>query len=694
MSSESSGLHVGDPWQFRFGKQHLPGAILLAVVLLSLGIGAGGVVLTEGMPVVLVLLAALGLGGRPAIWQPHAYRTTGQQLLISVAIGLGIVVLLTMALGLAGYLDRVTAWVVVGVGLGKALFDGWRGAGSREQGTGNREQKDRLETGPTKKDRLQTGPTVPAVIAIRCALYLLLAPPLIVALFGATLPPGILWPGEAGAYDALEYHLQAPREYFEAGHIHFLRHNVYAQFPQQVETLYLLLMHLRGGPIEGAIASQLMHAALGVLAVLAIGAWLPAGWPRLLGVLFAGSTPWVGYLAPLAYVECGMLFFGAVAAGIVIEQVRRGTDAAPRAMLWAGWCAGMAAGCKYTAIVLIAIGVWMFLLIAARTTVQRRVGLLANFAVGAALLFAPWVIRNTALSGNPVYPFAYEVFGGKAWSTEQALQWRGGHATKPGESRIAIAARELFGSPDAAGRFAPSLFGIGFVALSAAAMLLARDRMALALAVWCGLILVVWVSATQVPGRFAVPLVIPAALAVGLAFDRLREKWQQAALGIAVATVAGAGAAQLTGEFSNVARTWHERNVPLAMLAGQTALMRTIEPIAATVPSDASVWLVGDAAVFYVDRRVRYTVAFSRDPWLVAVEGERLGPRDAVDLLRKHNATHVVFNPSEIERLRRTYGFAAVVTREWLAELVDAGLRPIPAKAEGDPRLYFEVPRE
>jgi hypothetical protein len=38
------------------------------------------------------------------------------------------------------------------------------------------------------------------------------------------------------------------REYFDTGRItFFLPHNVFASFPQQVELLYLLLMHLAAG---------------------------------------------------------------------------------------------------------------------------------------------------------------------------------------------------------------------------------------------------------------------------------------------------------------------------------------------------------------------------------------------------------------------------------------------------------------
>ena len=172
-------------------------------------------------------------------------------------------------------------------------------------------------------------------------------------LFGATLPPEWLWSGEARGYDALEYHLQAPREYFEAGRIHFLPYNVYASFPQQVETFNLLLMHLAGSPLGGAIPAQLLHLAFGVLTVLALAAWAAPGWPRILVVLVAGAVPWLAYLGCLAYVELAMLFFAALAAGLISESYRSEGPFRWQTALTAGLCAGLAGGCKYTALAMV-----------------------------------------------------------------------------------------------------------------------------------------------------------------------------------------------------------------------------------------------------------------------------------------------------------------------------------------------------
>ena len=101
-------------------------------------------------------------------------------------------------------------------------------------------------------------------------LLLLGVPFVSVMTVGAMLPPYLLWtPDEPHGYDVVEYHLQVPREWYEAGRIIPLHHNVFSFFPFNVEMHYLLAMHLRGGPWAGMYLATLMHGAMILLSVLA-----------------------------------------------------------------------------------------------------------------------------------------------------------------------------------------------------------------------------------------------------------------------------------------------------------------------------------------------------------------------------------------------------------------------------------------
>jgi hypothetical protein len=114
--------------------------------------------------------------------------------------------------------------------------------------------------------------------------------------------------------------------------------------------------------------------------------------------------------------------------------------------------------------------------------------------------------------------------------------------------------------------------------------------------------------------------------------------------------------------------------VRLTDMLGMTGGLRDAHYLNQATPPGACVWIVGDAAVFYVTRRMHYTVVFSRDPWLEYAAGDA-DPAACVEWLRTRGITHVLFSWSEIERLRRTYGFNPVVSREWVGQLSGAGLR-------------------
>src|SRR5205823_9322486 len=116
-------------------------------------------------------------------------------------------------------------------------------------------------------------------------LWLLVVPFFAIAVVGALMPPGVLWKDEPHYYDVIEYHLQVPREWYEAGRIVPLHHNVFSFFPFNVEMHYLLAMHLRGGPWAGMYLAQFMHGAfifLTVLAVYALARWKADRWTATL----------------------------------------------------------------------------------------------------------------------------------------------------------------------------------------------------------------------------------------------------------------------------------------------------------------------------------------------------------------------------------------------------------------------------
>ena len=227
-------------------------------------------------------------------------------------------------------------------------------------------------------------------------------PALGITLVASFVPPGILWGDEPHGYDVVEYHLQVPREWYEANRIVPLQHNVFSYMPMNVELHYLLAMHLRGGPWSGMYLAQLMHLSLITLAVLAVLALArePAGHSRngaaaTVSAVATVAAPWLMLLAPIAYNEGGLLFFGAMSIGWAWRALRDPERANWRNWSLAGAFAGFACGTKLTAVPMLLIGIPAAAIVA-RLISRSKIDLrsLATFIITGLLMFAPWLIRN------------------------------------------------------------------------------------------------------------------------------------------------------------------------------------------------------------------------------------------------------------------------------------------------------------
>jgi hypothetical protein len=203
-------------------------------------------------------------------------------------------------------------------------------------------------------------------------------------------------------FDALVYHLVLPDAYLRAGRVEYLSWIMKVGMPQTAEMLYTWAMAL-----SGAAGAAVMGWVAGIVTILG-----------LLGYLFQrlGTRPaWVGVAALLAgfsmpvalswaYVDwwCLMYGFGAL---VSLDQWRQFGGVRP--LVIAGLMAGFALGTKYPAGVLgLAAGVALIW-----HTWRCRNQLLKNlwpYATAAILAPLPWLIKNLATTGNPVYPLFFE----------------------------------------------------------------------------------------------------------------------------------------------------------------------------------------------------------------------------------------------------------------------------------------------
>jgi hypothetical protein len=532
----------------------------------------------------------------------------------AAAMGLGVFSLAALGLGLAGWLNRTTAFGLLSAGLiagavALVLSGAWR-----ERETFIRSSSDWLRE--------------PAGWGW---LWLVVVPFLAIAVVGAMVPPGLLWgDDEPNGYDVVEYHLQIPREWYESGRVVPLRHNVFSYFPFNVEMHYLLAMNLCGGPRAGMYLAQLMHVAFLALTILAVyGFALPltpsapsrAG-PTIAAVA-AATVPWMTQLAAIAYNEGGLLLFGTLATGWAFLATLNPRRRAARFPV-AGLMAGFAAGSKLTGVplVMLAVGAVAGAAVIVSGLGRRReratsetgdppVGLTLRLA-GVALFFAcgllsfsPWLIRNQVWAGNPLFPEA-PVLGTAHFTPQQVERWKAAHSPRADQRPVGVRLRAAWREIVAKWQY-----GYLFVPLVCLSAVLAWRRPAARMLLGLLLIFTIfWLGFTHLQSRFFILAVPVGALIVA------QVNWGRriAVPAVAVVVMAGIGGAFL---HPRIMSKLYEPPTGAVALLGVEQLDNVMTPPAYDdIPDDAVVILVGDATAFRYPvptERLAYRTVFDVD---------------------------------------------------------------------------------
>ncbi len=689
---------------------HIVAVVFLGLALLGVGVSSRYALLTvllDGVGAGFVMVPAMlaGLWLVPLLMReaPQAPRfelmPLRWHLLLGTALGLGGMSLLILMFGLLGFLQR-PLWIgilfvltVAGVVRLRILI--------------------RAGSASDRSPRARAGGSAPQVRWWAC-LWLLACPFVILALLAASTAPGLIRQEEGFGYDVLEYHLQLPKEYVKAGRIEYIPHNVYGNFPANVEMLYLLAMIVHDDIPDVGVTANMIHLMFALLAVFA--AWVAGReWSPVAGIVCAvmlATVGWLTYLCGLAYVENGMLFFGMTATALLFRHVRLrpdndeggGPDDKPnapagswRSVAAAGVVAGLACGCKYTALPLIAAPLALATLVQGGRSIRRRI--VEAFVFGAATLvtFAPWLIKNQVMTGNPVFPLVNSVFEASptGWGEEETAGWNRGHSLRADKrninGRLGAAWDHILW--DKYHRFGPAIFVVALAGL----IRRRRDRVDRLLLIVLLAQAGVWMFGTHLFARFGVVLLIPLTLLSGRA---LHGSNSSVRLWTLVAVL-------LAGFCWNFAHTaWlHVRETPGDAPASliYDGILPGFEYFGAVnhdLPPDAKILLVGDAKPFYFQRDVDYCVAFNRNPFLVVVQAAKT-PQDVLRWLAERGYSHVLVNWAEVRRLASTYGLSPATDERTLKETFDrlsaAGMPPsreFPHPLTGGRYIdLYEVPR-
>ncbi len=504
-----------------------------------------------------------------------------------------------------------------------------------------------------------------------------LAAPFLLVIAGGALLPAI-------HFDALEYHLQVPREWVQRGRIAYLPHNVYGNMPLGGEALVALAMACSPGALGwwwGALAGKLVLALFAPLAALLLastGRRYVSAEAGTVAALVYLSTPWVVHVS-ISGLNEGVLAFYLLAAACAARSWldhRHADPACARGYLWlAGWMAGAAAACKYTSVVLVVIPLLILVAIRSRRDGLRAAG---SFALAAALACGPWYVKNWVQTGNPVYPLMARVFTSQPRTPEQVLQFQRAHqvpADAQGRrytlSQAWQSLRELLGG---------SAWHSPLIVPLAVLVWLRRPALRQA-TFWLGGLLVfvtLWWLTTHRVDRFVVPVLPLAALVAGVGATWSRAPVWRAALWTVLACGLVANftlaALPLLGDNRYLVRLEQLRDDPrlTTVSVAHRFLNEHVRP-------GGCVLIVGDAGVFNVRVPMLYSTCFDPCIFEQLMRGRDAAQRRAQ--LRERGVSHIYVDWAEIERYRQpgNYGFTDYVTPELLHGELEAEQRLIRA---------------
>jgi hypothetical protein len=463
-------------------------------------------------------------------------------------------------------------------------------------------------------------------------------------------------------YDLLTYHFLAPAQFLSAGSLVHIPWNVQSNSPLALQLTTGMSLALDS---SGQIAKFLMTV---------IGTLAPAGAYALL----RDSSRRAGLLAALC-ILCFPEFWVMQTLGVVDLPVAAltlwGAVWARRAMQEGNWreallsgaALGLAVGSRYQVILLTS---WLLAVIFVETRRaqprllnRKTAGAIALIGCLIIVMLAPWLIRNYAHMGNPVFPIAMEWLGGAEWSATQnaALQ-----REALGAPLTASTPLQAVLAPFAGLMVLPSngLFGLGL--LLAALIAVAGPQRSIRLAAILGLGgLVLW------------GLLRPAAGVPLLRYNALSFVFLLAATG---AVLGSEWLPEKTG--TRIALALCGGSWIIAMLHVHSiipAVQSIVNPVARKAVQDR--FIPSSAAFGYINEKLDperdkvLVLGETRGFWLrvpfiapSAFNGpqlESLFSKDPVasgwsNELANLKITHILLSNSEMERLHKNYGYMSL----------------------------------
>lgn len=441
--------------------------------------------------------------------------------------------------------------------------------------------------------------------------------------------------------DALVYHLALPKTYLAAGKIAYLPDWLHGSRSLLTEMLYLW-----GLGVGGEALARMMGMALSLLAVASVGltaARFAGAKAGIASCLLFLSIPAVLKQASVMSTDVSVCLYSTLALCALLEWDEAGGS--QRAWLWlSAVLAGFMLGCKFTGIMALApLALFVAFLAWKREGPTRAVRTAALYAVVALAVIVPWFARSLWWTGNPVWPFAYSVFGGKHWNPmiarEATAFW-----SEPFRLADAGEAWQVFP------RLMQGRFGraVGFLLPLALPLgFRRRGRSAWVLSGFVVVTFVAWFLVSQ-QVRFLLPAFAAFSVLVGLGLADDLPRMATRALGALAAIAVLVTALWAWGSFSRDFRVAFGGQDPENYFA-RFPVVEASRTVNRLTPPDARVLMMWGSQSYYIDRKVLWGDPLDQGFF------DYCAFRSAADFevaLKQAGATHVVIDGDEFELKR------------------------------------------
>jgi hypothetical protein len=456
-------------------------------------------------------------------------------------------------------------------------------------------------------------------------------------------------------YDSLVYHLALPELYLLKGRLAPIPYNIFSGLPLGMQMLYGLALALSDEKL-----ASLLHLSLGLATAAAI---------YVIGKRF--FTRAAGILAALSFLACPMTLYAGWGCGVdlgagfycigafmaMLCDLFAADDLAvqEKRPLWpacAGLLLGFACGTKYNVLPLAAV------LVAVYTWQSRSWRGSAVMCAAAGAAFAPWLIKNIVLFGDPLYPYLRGMFGDAGWIVAWQSFVDATGSRSPAILRTLAGWKELLLQPWTASVGAwPMGDWPGSVYLMLVPWLFimrpGRPVARALLAAAAGSYLV-WALATNLV-RFLLPAFSLMALCAALAVEGGVWPWWLRRIGwlvvfygglfnIQVAFRQGAGFGQWQYLMGQVSRADYlkirRQTYPLPYFSAAEFINRDLPP-------RAKVLVLGESRTYYIERDCIAATVFDRNPFWTAAEQARDGD-DLLSRVRGLGITHVFLSADQL----------------------------------------------